>query len=62
MNKKIVNHLLESLAERKASSEKKLASEETLAKDYYAGRIAAFAYAIDLIKLWSNLTNAESLA
>jgi hypothetical protein len=56
MNEKIVNHLLESLAERKASAETKLASKETLAKEYYTGRIEAFAYAIDLIKLWAKIS------
>ena len=56
MNKETVNHLIESLTERKVNSEKKLASDETPAKEYYTGRIDAFAFAIDLIKLWAKIS------
>ena len=56
MNEKTLAHVIESLTERlNVATERKEAAEILASRQYHQGRMDAFAFAIDLIKLWGKV-------
>ena len=55
-NEKTLAHVIESLTERlNVATERKEAAELLASRQYHQGRMDAFAFAIDLIKLWGKV-------
>ena len=56
MNEKTILHLIDSLKERMdASAQRRNAIKIDSIRAYHDGRIEAFQYAIDMIKIWGNV-------
>ena len=56
MNEKTLAHVIESLTERlKVATERKEAADFFGTRQYHQGRMDAFAFAIDLLKMWGKV-------